>query len=210
VVRSYKEPNFKFPDTHLGIYSFQDDPMTRMRLDLFDASRTLDRGRSVFVEATWYFCKIVFFLSAIPWPSALKRTLLRLFGAKIGEGVVFKPRVNIYLPWRLEIGSHSWIGEEVFILNYAEVRIGSHACVSQRSFLCTGNHDYRDPEFAFLGGPISVCDGAWIGAAVFIAPGVLIGEESVVVAGSVVLKDLPKGMICSGNPAEPKSDRWKD
>jgi putative colanic acid biosynthesis acetyltransferase WcaF len=123
---------------------------------------------------------------------------------------VFKPRVNIYLPWRLEIGSHCWIGEEVFILNYAGVRIGSHACISQRAFLCTGNHDYRDPEFAFRGGPISVGDGVWIGAAVFLAPGVSVGDEAVVGAGSVVLKDLPPGMICSGNPAEPKSARWKD
>lgn len=184
--------------------------MTRMRLDHFDVSRTLDRGRPVIVEVAWYFCKMAFFLSALPWPSALKRALLRFFGAKIGAGVVFKPRVNIYLPWRLEIGSHCWIGEEVFILNYAEVRIGSHACISQRAFLCTGNHDYRDPEFAFRGGPISVGDGAWIGAAVFLAPGVSVGDEAVVGAGSVVLKDLPPGMICSGNPAEPRSARWKD
>jgi putative colanic acid biosynthesis acetyltransferase WcaF len=117
---------------------------------------------------------------------------------------------TIYLPWRLEIGSHSWIGEEVFILNYATAQIGSHACVSQRAFLCTGNHDFRDPEFAFRGGAISVGDGAWIGAAVFVAPGAKVGDEAVVVAGSVVLKDLPAGMICSGNPAAPAGPRWKD
>ena len=104
--------------------------MTRMRLDRFDASRNLDRGRSSFVEAVWYLCKIVFFLSALPWPSRLKCELLRFFGAQIGEGVVIKPRVNIHFPWRLEIGSHSWIGEEVFILNFALVRIGAHACLS--------------------------------------------------------------------------------
>ncbi len=184
--------------------------MTRMRLDRFDASCNLDRGRSVFVEALWYVCKMVFFLSAIPWPSGLKSGLLRLFGGKIGEGVVIKPRVNIHLPWRLEVGSHSWIGEEVFILNFAPVRIGAHACVSQRAFLCTGNHDFRDPEFAFRSGPIEVGDGSWIGAAVFVAPGVNIGSEAVVSAGSVVSKDLPAGMICSGHPAQPKSARWKD
>jgi putative colanic acid biosynthesis acetyltransferase WcaF len=183
--------------------------MTRMRLDLFDASRTLDRGRSVLVEVFWYCCKRAFFLSAIPWPSGLKRVLLRLFGAKIGVGVVIKPRVNIHMPWRLEIGNYSWIGEEAFILNFAMVRIGSHACISQRAFLCTGNHDFRDPEFAFRSAPVTVGDGSWVGACVFVAPSVEIGDESVVTAGSVVLQKLEGGMIYSGNPAISVGKRWK-
>ena len=184
--------------------------MTRMRLDLFDASRNLDRGRSVLVEAVWYVCKVIFFLSAVPWPSRWKCALLRLFGAKIGAGVVIKPRVNIHLPWRLEIGEHAWVGEEVFLLNFAIVRIGSHACISQRAFLCTGNHDFRDAAFAFRCAPITVGDGAWVGAGVFVAPGVEIGDEAVVTAGSVVCKKLEGGTIYSGNPAHPKGGRWKD
>jgi putative colanic acid biosynthesis acetyltransferase WcaF len=157
----------------------------------------------------WYLVKIVFFLSALPWPSALKRPLLRFFGAKIGAGVVIKPRVNIHFPWRLEIGAYSWIGEEVFILNFAPVRIGNHACVSQRAFLCTGNHDFRDERFSFRSAPISIGDGAWVGASVFVGPGVEIGDEAVVAAGSVALKSLPAGMICGGNPAEARSKRWR-
>jgi putative colanic acid biosynthesis acetyltransferase WcaF len=184
--------------------------MTRMRLDLFDASRNLDRGRPAWFEAAWYLAKTVFFLSALPWPSALKRALLRFFGAKVGTGVVVKPRVNVHFPWRLEVGDHAWIGEEVFILNFARTRLGAHSCVSQRSFLCTGNHDFRDEAFSFRCAPITVGDGAWVGASVFVGPGVEIGEEAVVAAGSVVLKNLPAGMVCSGNPAEPRSRRWKD
>lgn len=184
--------------------------MTRMRLDRFDDSRTLDRGSSVLVEALWYGIKVAFFLTAIPWPSALKCGLLRLFGAKIGTGVVIKPRVNIHMPWRLEIGNHSWIGEEVFLLNFDKVLIGSHACISQRAFLCTGNHNFRNPEFSFCCGPISVGDGAWVGAGVFVGPCVEIGDEAVVCAGSVVLKTLEGGMVYSGNPAIPKGRRWKE
>jgi putative colanic acid biosynthesis acetyltransferase WcaF len=184
--------------------------MTRMRLDLFDASRNLDRGRPAWFEAVWYLVKIVFFLSALPWPSAWKRALLRFFGAKIGQGVVIKPRVNVHFPWRLEVGAHSWIGEEVFILNFDPVRIGSHACVSQRVFLCTGNHDFRDERFSFRCAPIMLRDGTWVGASVFVGPGVEIGDEAVVAAGSVVLKSLPAGMVCSGNPAEPRSRRWRE
>ena len=183
--------------------------MSRVRLDLFDNAKNLDRGRGFYFEALWYFVKIVFFLSPLPWPSSLKSFFLRRFGAKIGVGVVLKPRINIHFPWRLEIGDHSWIGEEVFILNFAGVQIGGNACISQRSFLCTGNHDFRDERFSFRCAPISIGDGAWVGASVFVGPGVVIGEESVVTAGSIVLKSLPAGMVCSGNPALPRSPRWK-
>src|SRR4051794_5372281 len=57
-----------------------------VRLDLFDKRIGLDRGRTRPVEMLWYVCKVLFFLSAIPWPGALKRHLLRLFGASIGKG----------------------------------------------------------------------------------------------------------------------------
>ena len=182
----------------------------KTRLDQFDAGKGLVRGRSKVVEMVWYLLKCAFLLSALPWPSWLKVALLRAFGAKIGNGVVIKPRVNVHFPWRLEVGAHSWIGEEVFILNFDPVRIGSQACVSQRVFLCTGNHDFRDEKFSFRSAPISVGDGAWVGASVFVGPGVEIGDEAVVTAGSVVLKSLPAGMVCGGNPAVAKSPRWRD
>lgn len=180
-----------------------------MRLDLFDASENFDRGRPTWFEAVWYLVKIVFFLSGLPWPSSLKCALLRAFGAKIGDGVVIKPRVNIHFPWRLEVGAHSWIGEEVFILNLEPVRIGTHVCISQRAFLCTGNHDFASVNFAYRNEPIFISDGAWIGASVFVGPGVNIGSESVVLAGSAAVKSLPTSMICRGNPAVVRSPRWK-
>jgi putative colanic acid biosynthesis acetyltransferase WcaF len=184
--------------------------MTRVRLDQFQPDATLERGRARGVETLWYLCKCVFFLSPLPWPQGLKAWLLKCFGAKIGEGVVIKPRVNIHFPQKLVIGSHSWIGEEVFILNLEPVTIGAHCCISQRAFLCTGNHDFRDPLFPYRGAPIVVEDGVWVGAAVFVGPGITIGTDAVVTAGSVVAGNLPAGMICSGNPCVPTKKRWKD
>ena len=183
---------------------------TRVRQDLFDPRRGLDRGRPRAVEAAWYLCKLVFFLGAFPWPSALRVALLRAFGARVGRGVVIKPRVNIHLPWKLTVGDHAWIGEEAFILNFEPVTIGAHACVSQRAFLCTGNHDYRDVTMPYRNRPISVGDGAWVGAASFVAPGVTIGDEAVVAAGSVVTRDLPAATVGAGNPCAPLRPRWKE
>lgn len=181
----------------------------RVRLDLFDSTVGLDRGRGPFIEAFWYLTKCLFFLSPLPWPQHLKIFLLRIFGGKVGSGVVIKPRVNIHFPWKLSIGDHCWIGEEALILNFEPVTIGNHVCLSQRVFLCTGNHDFRDRAFSYRNAPISIGSGAWIGAQSFIGPGTEIGTESVVTAGSVVSKNLPNGMICRGNPAVALKPRWE-
>jgi putative colanic acid biosynthesis acetyltransferase WcaF len=181
----------------------------KTRLDQFDAEKGLDRGRSKAFEAVWYLLKCVFFLSALPWPSALKAKLLRAFGAKIGNSVVIKPRVNVHFPWKLEVGDHAWIGEEVFILNFEPVRIGAHACISQRALLCTGNHDYRDPQFSYRNAPIAIGSGAWIGAGVFVGPGVEVGDEAVAAAASVITRNVPANTIVAGNPAAERGLRWK-
>jgi putative colanic acid biosynthesis acetyltransferase WcaF len=182
----------------------------RINLESFDAASGLDRGRSKWVEALWYLTKCVFFLSPLPWPSALKCRLLRRFGATVGAGVNIKPRVNIHFPWKLELGEWCWLGEEVFILNFEPVRIGAHACVSQRAFLCGGNHDYRDRAFKFRNAPITIGEGAWVGACVFVGPGVVVGDYAVLTAGSVATQTLAAHGVYGGNPCQYLKPRWPD
>jgi putative colanic acid biosynthesis acetyltransferase WcaF len=182
--------------------------MTRVRLQDFRGD-DLDRGRPLMFEVIWHLTKMFFFLSAFPWPSSFKAALLRLFGANVGYGCVIKPRVNIHFPWKLNIGNHVWIGEEVFILNFEPISIGSQSCISQRAFLCGGNHDYRDPAMRYRNGPITIGEGVWIGAGVFICPDITIATEAIVRALSVVNKDLAAGMIYSGNPCIAVGERWK-
>jgi putative colanic acid biosynthesis acetyltransferase WcaF len=158
----------------------------------------------------WYLTKCLLFLPAWPVPCFLKRAILRGFGARVGQGVVIKPRVNIHLPWKLAVGDFSWIGEEVFILNFEPVTIGAHCCISQRAFLCTGNHDFRRPEMPYRNRPIVIEDGAWVGAQVFVSPGVTIGTEAVITAGSVVMKSQAEKMVCSGNPCAAVKRRWPE
>ena len=181
-----------------------------MQVDLskFDPGNGLDRGKPRIIEACWYLLKLLFFLSGFPWPSRVRTRLLRIFGAKLGVGVVIKPRVNIHFPWKLVIGDNVWIGEEAFILNFELISIESNVCISQRAFLCGGNHDYRDLSFKYRNQSIFIKEGAWVGANVFIGPGVTINENVVLSAGSVVYKDMPKSMVCSGNPCRPIKQRW--
>jgi putative colanic acid biosynthesis acetyltransferase WcaF len=132
---------------------------------------------------------------------------LRLFGARIGEGVLIKPGVHVKQPWRLEIRDHSWIGERAWIDNLDDVRIGAHVCVSQGAYLCTGNHDWSDPGMRRVTAPIVVEDGAWVGAFARIAPGVTIGREAVVTIGSVLVSNADPRGIYRGNPAELVKER---
>jgi putative colanic acid biosynthesis acetyltransferase WcaF len=166
----------------------------------------LGRSRSVFVA--WYFLKCIFFLSSLPWPSQLKSWLLRLFGAEVGQGVYWKPRVNIHIPWKLKVGDYTWIGEEVCIINFAPISIGAHCCLSQRSFLCSGNHDYRSPDMRYRHAPIVLEDGVWVGAGAFVGPGVTVGTDAVITAMSLVNRSLEGGWVYAGQPCVPVRQRW--
>jgi len=160
-----------------------------------------DRGQPLWVEALWFAVKCVFFLNPIPWPSELRVALLRAFGAKIGEGVSIRAQVNVTFPWRLTVGDHVWIGEEVLILSLAPVVLESDVCLSQRAFLCTGSHDFRAPKFDLITKPITIHARSWVAAQAFVAPGVEVGPDSMIAAGSIVLETVPPGVLVRGNPA---------
>lgn len=181
---------------------------SKVNLGGFNSTVGLDRGAGKLKEICWYFIKMIFFLSAFPYPSSLKCSLLRLFGAKVGSGVNIKPRVNIHFPWKLVLGDHVWIGEEAFLLNFEPLTVGNDICISQRAFLCGGNHDFRVPEMPYRNGPITLMDGCWVGASVFIAPGVTIGMDTVITAGSVVTASLDGNGIYKGNPIVYIKQRW--
>ena len=132
---------------------------------------------------------------------AWRRALLRLFGAKIGRKVLVRPTARITFPWKVEIGDFSWIGDHAELYSLDRISIGCHAVISQRSYLCTASHDFRDETFAYVTGPIAVGDQAWIASDVFVAPGVTIGSAAVIGARSTVLHDIPAEMIAHGYPA---------
>jgi putative colanic acid biosynthesis acetyltransferase WcaF len=169
-------------------------------LSIYDNS-DFDRGASLWKEAVWYLARWFFFQTSFPWPSGLRVALLRLFGAKIGQGVVVRANVNISFPWRLRIGDHVWIGEDVGILSLAPVTIESNVCISQRAYLCTGSHDFRREDFKLRVDPITVRTGSWVAAVAFVGPGVEIGTGAVVSAGSVVFENVPPKTVVRGNPA---------
>jgi putative colanic acid biosynthesis acetyltransferase WcaF len=99
------------------------------------------------------------------------------------------------------------IGERDWLDSFEKIKIGSHCCISQGAHLCTGNHDWTDPAFGLIVKPITVEDGAWVGARATILPGVTLGRHSILTAGSTISKNTDPNMIYVGNPAQPVKER---
>lgn len=135
---------------------------------------------------------------------APRRWLLRRFGATIGKGVVIRPTARFTYPWKVTIGDHSWIGDDVVLYSLDEIWIGAHCVISQQTYLCTGSHDSHDPAFGLETSEIAVGNGAWIAADCFVGPGVIIGANAVIGARSTVFSDQPEQQICWGRPCRPR------
>ncbi|WP_404786631.1 WcaF family extracellular polysaccharide biosynthesis acetyltransferase [Altericista sp. CCNU0014] len=177
-----------------------------MKLDTYTVG-DYTPGAPLWKQLLWFFAGYPLVASRCLPLSALKVLLLRGFGAKIGQGVRIKTGVKIKFPWRLQVGSHTWIGEDCWIDNVAEIAIEEHVCLSQGTYLCTGNHDWTHPEFALKCAPIRIKRSSWIGAKAAIGPGVTVGEGAVLGLGSIAAKSLEPMTIYFGNPARPIKER---
>ena len=165
------------------------------------------RGRSGVVVQLWWMVDFFFFKLSPQFMYGWRRYLLRLFGAKIGKGVVIRPSVTITYPWKITIGDFSWIGDDVVLYSLGEIKIGANAVVSQKSYLCAASHDYTKEDFPIWSKKVTIEDECWLGTDVFVAPGVTVGKGTVVGARSSVYKDLPEAKVCMGNPATVIKDR---
>lgn len=178
-------------------------PLTTPRQDLADYHLPADwnPGAPRWQQALWLLLGQPLLGSQFPG-TPWRKALLRLFGARLGSGGRYKPRLRVKFPWRLEVGNHCWLGEEVWIDNLAAVTLGDRVCLSQGVYLCTGNHNFRTPGFDLRVAPIHIDDDAWIAARAVLAPGTHVGAGAVLALAAVVKGVVPPGIIMSGNPAQ--------
>ncbi len=184
--------------------------MTEVRptvdLSRFDNS-DFPMGAGFLKRTLWYFVNALFFISPLfPFRSP-KPMLLRLFGAKVGKGVVIHPGVNIKFPWKLSIGDHVWIGQRAWLDNIDQLTIHSNVVISQGAMLILGSHDYKKVDYPTLAGPVVLEEGSWVGAGALVLGGVTMRSHAVLAAGSVTGRSLRAYTIYRGNPAEPVRDR---
>ncbi|MFN3405108.1 MAG: putative colanic acid biosynthesis acetyltransferase [Cytophagaceae bacterium] len=167
------------------------------------------RGRNAVVVQLWWFVQSLLFHPSPQVFYGWRRFLLRLFGAKVGKSVIIRPTAQFTYPWKISIGDYSWIGDNAVLYSLGEIKIGSNVVVSQKSYLCTGSHEYEKPAFDIFALPIVVEDEAWIAADVFVGPGVTIGKGAVVGARSDVFKNLEGGYVYAGRPLMKVGNRQK-
>lgn len=165
------------------------------------------RGRNTFIVQLWWLIQSLLFNTSPQFLYGYRRFLLRLFGAKIGKKVIIRPSVKITYPWKVSIGDYSWIGDDVNLYSLGEIEIGKNVVISQKSYLCTGSHDFTKSDFPIYSKKIIIQDECWIATDVFVAPGIAIKKGTVVGARSSVYNNLSSNKVCIGNPAKEIKDR---
>jgi len=160
------------------------------------------RGRSAIVVQLWWIVQSTLFAWSPQFLYSWRRFLLKLFGAQIGKGVIIRPTARVQFPWKISIGDYSWIGDDVVLYSLGPINIGKNVVISQRSYLCTGSHDYTQIDFPIYYETIKIEDECWLATDVYVAPGITIERGTVVGARASVFKNLPSGKICLGSPAK--------
>ena len=158
-------------------------------------------GGTAVKRLLWHYTNLLFFRSGLFPVYSLKRSILRIFGAKVGRHVTIKPYVNIKYPWNLTIRDQVWIGENVWLDSLEMITIGANCCISQGATILTGSHNYKKNAFDLITGPVTLEDGTWVGAGTIINQGITIASHAVLTSGSVATKDLEPYAIYQGNPA---------
>jgi maltose O-acetyltransferase len=130
--------------------------------------------------------------------------ILRSLLASVGDGVVIRPPFRCEYGTRVEIGAGTFFNYDCLMLDVAPITIGSACQIATRVQFLTATHPI-DPEPRRIGwesgAPIVIGDNVWLSGGVIVCPGVTIGDDTVVGAGSVVTRDLPAGVVAVGAPA---------
>ncbi|EAL61753.1 hypothetical protein DDB_G0291538 [Dictyostelium discoideum AX4] len=137
-----------------------------------------------------------------------KKIIEKLFGS-VGDDVSIEHNFHCDLGFNIHVGNRFYAGYNFTVLDVAEVRIGDNCLIAPNVGIYTAGHYISPPEERHKTGygiPITIGNNVWIGGHSVILPGVTIGDNSIIAAGSVVNKDVPKNTIVAGNPARKIKD----
>jgi acetyltransferase-like isoleucine patch superfamily enzyme len=146
----------------------------------------------------------------IPSHHLRKLTYSRLFGMQLDPTATIYGGTEVRSPRNVRIGKHSSIGHHAILDGRMGLTIGENVNLGTGVWIWTLEHDPQSPDFATVGGPVTIEDYAWVSCRVVILPGVRIGRGAVVAAGAVVTKDVPPYAIVGGVPARVIGERTSD
>jgi maltose O-acetyltransferase len=135
---------------------------------------------------------------------ARRQELLGELLGSLGTGSSILPHFRCDYGAQITIGANSFLNYDAILLDCAPISIGDDVSIGPRVQLVTALHPVDDYEARRHGwesaSPIAIGNNVWLGAEVIVCPGVTVGVDSVIGAGSVVTKDVPSGVVAAGNP----------
>ncbi len=139
-----------------------------------------------------------------PEDMAGREALLHDIFGQVGEHVWIVPPITVAVGKYVSVGEGTYVNMNLTLIDDWKITIGKRVLIGPNVTLCTTGHpihpDHRmDGMYSF---PITIGDGVWLGANVIVMPGVTIGENSVIGAGSVVTRDIPPNVIAFGSPCK--------
>jgi maltose O-acetyltransferase len=152
---------------------------------------------------------LAWYNATAPADAAARDALLReLFGG-VGDGSTVKPRFSCDYGFNIRAGRNLFVNYDCVFLDVAPIDIGDDVQIAPAVQLYTATHPL-DPAVrrsGLEGGkPIRIGHNVWIGGGAIVLPGVTIGDDAVIGAGSVVTRDVPAGVVVVGNPARVRGD----
>ncbi|HEX6230805.1 MAG TPA: sugar O-acetyltransferase [Actinomycetota bacterium] len=140
--------------------------------------------------------------NAEPDEDARAELLGELLGA-VGTGTSIQPPFACDYGYNISIGEHAYVNFNTVILDCAPVTIGDRTQIASGVQLLAADHP-REPHLRRAlrerARPVAIGQNVWIGAAAIVCPGVSVGDDSIIGAGSVVTRDVPPGVVAVGNP----------
>lgn len=146
--------------------------------------------------------KLCFKLSqTMPYTEDYESLVKELFCGNIGEGSRVMPGIKVVRGNSVKIGKNVVIMYNCLMMAAGTITIEEDAQVAANVQLISNNHDIHDRKILVCK-PVVLKKNCWIGAGASILPGVTVGENAIVGAGSVVTKDVEANTIVAGNPAK--------
>ena len=124
--------------------------------------------------------------------------------AALGDGSEVLSPLRCDYGYNVTVGARTFINYGAVMLDVTPIVIGDDVQIATNVQLITATHPVDPDERRSgweSGAPITIGDGAWLGAGAIVLPGVSVGAEAVVGAGAVVTKDVPPRVVAVGNPA---------
>jgi acetyltransferase-like isoleucine patch superfamily enzyme len=154
-------------------------------------------------EASFVTKKLLVQMNSASDPAEIRSFLSQITGSEVDESVV------VFTPLYINYGKHTKIGKNVFInfdcvfLDLGGITIDDNVLIAPKVSLLSEGHPVSPQDRQSLSpGHIRIKKNAWIGAGATIMPGVTVGENAVVAAGAIVIKDVPANTIVAGVPAK--------